>query len=267
MSWAGLGGDAVRLMPSEVESDRFGLSVARVVVGADAVADPELAGAVRARLTEVVRAADEDLLIIRWPAAEVLLGAAVAASGREIIPADVLTYWEVPARQLVAPGEAGELSARPLAAADSAARAALRQVVADSFAGYGNHYTANPLLDPELALAGYLDWAERSLIANPADVVLLTAGEQPVGIATLQHDGDDLEILLAGIIGAAQGRGLYGHLLAGVGAEAVRRGCSRVIISTQVHNVRVQRAWVRAGFKPYAAVTTVHAMRPGLLRG
>lgn len=265
MSWSGLSGDAVRLTPSAVESERFGLSVARVVVGADAAADPELAPAVRARLTEVVRDATEDLLIVRWPAHQVLFGATVAAAGRAIIPADVLTYWEVPAASLTAPGDSGTLTVGPLTAADGAALAALRQVVADSFAGYGNHYTADPLLDPELALTGYMDWAERSLAADPSNVVLLAAGDRPLGIATLQQDGDDLEILLAGIVGASQGRGLYGHLLAGVGAEAMRRRCSRVIISTQVHNVRVQRAWVRAGFKPYAAVTTVHAVRAGLL--
>ncbi len=265
MSWAGLGGDTVRLAPSAVETKRFGLSVARVVVGAGAVADPTQAQAVRARLTAVVRDAIEDLLIVRWPAQDVLFGAAVAASGRAIIPADVLTYWEVPADLLATPPEPGRLQAGPLVVADAAARSALQQVVSDSFAGYGNHYTANPLLDPKLALAGYLDWAERSLVHNPADVVLLTDDESPVGIATLQRDGEDLEILLAGIVGASQGRGFYGHLLAGIGAEAVRRGCARVIISTQAHNVRVQRAWVRAGFKPYAAVTTVHAVRPGLL--
>ena len=49
-----------------------------------------------------------------------------------------------------------------------------------------------------------------------------------------------------------------------VGSEhfnELRRGLPRVIISTQVSNVRVQRAWVRAGMKPFAAVTTLHVAR------
>lgn len=271
MSWAGLSGGTVELRPSTVESDRFGLSVARVVVGFDAAADNVSSAGrvpdVASRLTAVLRAASEDLLIVRWPAQHVQLGAAAAASGRAIIPADMLTYWEVPADRLAsntAPGGPG-LVATPAVVASAEVRRALADVIADSFNGYGNHYTANPLLDAELALLGYLDWADRTLCANPSDVVLLTEDDRTLGIATLEQDGRDLEILLAGVVSASQGRGLYGRLVTGVGQEALRRGCDRVIISTQAHNVRVQRAWVRAGFKPFAAVTTVHAVTAGLL--
>jgi GNAT superfamily N-acetyltransferase len=67
------------------------------------------------------------------------------------------------------------------------------------------------------------------------------------------------------MISAAQGRGRYAVLLAACAAEAHRRGLSRLIISTQVHNVRVQRAWARLGLRPFAAIETVHAVRRNLL--
>jgi hypothetical protein len=209
--------------------------------------------------------APEELLIVRWPTRMVTLGAAAAASQRAIIPADVLMYWEVPASQLqpdpVALTERSLRTAVPTGA-DPATRRALKHVVRDSFRDYGNHYTANPRLDRELALAGYVDWATRSLAEDPEDVVLLMHGDEPVGVATLTvgGGGDDLEILLAGLTGVTQGQGWYHHLLAGVGDQARARGCTRVIISTQAHNLRVQRAWARAGFRPFGAVTTVHAM-------
>lgn len=265
MSWEDLSGGGVRHSPSPLESARFGLGVARVVVGDDVPTAADAAD----DLTRILSTAPEPLLIVRYPARLAALGAAAAASNRRILPTDVLTYWEIPAGQLrldetVAaadgcvvrvPERAGE---RELQALDA--------VVVDSFRGYGNHYTANPMLDAALALEGYREWATRSLRDNPADVVLLEQNSQVVGVATLEQspDGDDLEILLAGLVGNAQGRGWYAHLLGGIGQVARQRGCARVVISTQVHNVRVQRAWARAGFKPYAAVTTLHAVATSL---
>lgn len=257
MSWAALAGQGIRRWTSRLEGDRFGLTVARVVIGADTT-DVEAVGN---ELVSVLDSATEDLVIARWPAHLTRLGAAAASSRRRVIPADMLTYWEVPAADLGAHGDGGLARGlsilRPTSPSEDV-EAAIEQVVRDSFRGYGNHYTANPALDPELALAGYLEWAVSAFRADPGNVVILREGAEPVGVATLSQDGDDLEIELAGLTGAAQGRGLYGPLLAAVGQVAVERGLGRVIISTQVHNVRVQRAWVRAGMKPFAAVTTVH---------
>lgn len=260
MSWDALQGDVVTHAASALESDRFGLTIGRVVVGQQASE-----ASCSQTLTALLDTAAEELLIVRWPTHMMTLGAAVAASQRAIIPADVLMYWEVPTDELRPPSAAvvglGLVTAVPTEA-DSATRAALEHVVRDSFRDYGNHYTANPRLDRELALAGYLDWATRSLTEDPQNVVLLLHWDEPVAVATLTvgGGGGDLEILLAGLTGTTQGRGWYQHLLAGVGEQARARGCNRVIISTQAHNVRVQRAWSRAGFRPFGALTTVHAM-------
>ena len=81
----------------------------------------------------------------------------------------------------------------------------------------------------------------------------------------VDESAGEAEILLAGLTSAAQGRGLYPLLLKAVGQQAMARGCPRVTISTQAHNIRVQRAWAKAGFRPFAAITTVHAMTPGVL--
>jgi ribosomal protein S18 acetylase RimI-like enzyme len=143
----------------------------------------------------------------------------------------------------------------------------VRGIVRASFRDYGNHYTANPLLDRSAALAGYEDWAVRSLVSDPGNVLVLTDGGEPIGMATLEpgSDGDHLEILLAGLVPAAQGRHLYDGLLDGCERAALARGATRVVISTQVHNVRVQRAWARHGLRPFAAIETVHLVRRELL--
>ena len=67
------------------------------------------------------------------------------------------------------------------------------------------------------------------------------------------------------MISAAQGRGIYAHLLAEVERRAAERGAAEVVISTQGHNVRVQRVWARYGFEPVHAMLTVHLVRPELL--
>jgi ribosomal protein S18 acetylase RimI-like enzyme len=145
--------------------------------------------------------------------------------------------------------------------------AIVREVVRSSFRDYGNHYTANPLLDPAAALAGYEDWAVRSLRSDPGNVLVMMEGGAPIGMATLEPgaDGNHCEILLAGLVPAAQGRRLYDGLLEGCERAAAARGATRIVISTQVHNVRVQRAWARHGLRPFAAIETVHLVDRRLL--
>lgn len=74
-----------------------------------------------------------------------------------------------------------------------------------------------------------------------------------------------VEILLAGVVPHAQGRGMYPHLLAAMEDWALDEGAEAVVISTQGHNTRVQRAWSRYGFEPVHSLVTAHLVRPELL--
>jgi len=258
VTWDSLRGDGVTITASPLDSNRFGLSVGRVVVGTDTTDS----AAAASDLARVLQTATEEVLIVRWPSALVGLGAAAAASGREIITADVLTYWEVPPHELTAgtPDDPG-IEILPAPRADAASRQAIADVVTSSFRDYASHYAANPLLDPQLALAGYVEWAESCLSDAGKDVLLLTRDRRPLGVATLQAGSEgDLEILLCGLAAEAQGQGLYQLLLHGVARFALTHEHRRIIISTQAHNVRAQRVWARAGLRPFAAVTTVHAV-------
>lgn len=258
MAWDGLKGEGVRQWASDAESTRFGLAIGRVVVGYDSPASAALEQELRTTIAE----APEELLVVRYPSSLSRLGAVIGDTGRRILPVDVLTYWEVSAETLAtAPGGVDPSLQVVSGEVTEAAREALKTVLVDSFCGYGNHYTANPALDPELALAGYLEWAMGAFDRDPHNAILLTHDGAPVGASTLTEGDGHLEIELAGMIGTSQGQGWYRVLLAGIGREALRRGLSSVIISTQVSNIRVQRAWVRAGMKPFAAVTTLHVLR------
>jgi len=266
MAWDDLTGTGVKLTSSPVETARFGVSIGRLTVGCDLPATEAALDAIGPAVVDGLAQSPDDVVVVRYPARAIRLGAVVAASDRDVIPAGALTYWGVAANAVDATHR-GELSVVPATQLDGSAADVLDTLIIDSFAGYGNHYLANPLLDRAAALAGYQDWARHSLSGERDAFVLLDA-ETPIGMATLAGSRDGrshLEVLLAGLVPKAQGRGSYAVLLEGCAAEARRRGLARLIISTQVHNVRVQRAWARFGLRPFTAVETVHAVRPGRL--
>lgn len=267
MSWDSLGGAEVSHEPSPAESARFGLRMARLTVGRAVAGDDAVVGST---VTALLARSVDDVVVVRYPAERLGLAAAPARSGRDVLAAGSLTYWAAPVEEVAAGHGApdADLAVRTLAELRAGA-GVLDDLVADAFSSYGNHYAADPLLDAEAALAGYQEWARSSAERSPDDALVLLLDGRPVGMATVvesQAPGEHLEVLLAGLRTSAQGRGLYGTLLAAVAQAARDRGARRLVISTQSHNVRVQRAWVRAGLRPVAAVETLHAVRRGLVR-
>ena len=262
MSWDQLLEPGVMVRNSPLETERFGYSTIRVTIGPGPVDVGHL-------LTTIESLA-ADVLVVRYDAARLELASAFARSGRAVLPAGTLTYWEKPV-SVTEPSRPTAPSDIEVVAADTMdaemVSALVQKIVRASFQDYGNHYLANPLLDPSAALAGYQDWAVRSLDANPGNVLVLTDRREPIGLATLESGADagHLEILLAGLVPAAQGRRLYVSLLDGCERLAAERGARRMVISTQVHNVRVQRAWARHGLRPFAAIETVHLVDRKLL--
>jgi GNAT superfamily N-acetyltransferase len=259
MSWDQLLRPGVVVCDSPVETERFGCSIERVTIGRGPI-DVD-------RLVALIQERSADVLIVRYDAARLEVPGALARSPRALVAAGALTYWEkaVSGDEQRTPSK---LDVRPADALDLKKVSMLvREIVRASFSDYGNHYTANPLLDDSAALSGYEDWAVRSLMGDPGNVLVMWDKREPIGLATLESGADagHLEILLAGLVPAAQGKGLYGGLLDACESLAEARGAQRLIISTQVHNVHVQRAWARHGLRPFAAIETAHLIERDLL--
>jgi ribosomal protein S18 acetylase RimI-like enzyme len=257
VSWQSLvSGRSVTVRDSPLESERFGLTFSRIEVPLGVSDDSALGG-----VQTAVRESEADIVVLRYPAARVGWYAQLLASGRDLISADTLTYWRLEVgRGRPSVADAGVATA----SAEELDESLVGDLVADMFAGYGNHYLANPLLAPGDALAGYVEWAQRSVQHDTA--IALTRGDEGVvGLATLEMSPGTSEIQLAGIRQRFQRHGLYAHLLAGCERAAGEQGAGELVISTQAHNAQVQRAWTRFGFEPVGTVLTVHAVRPGLL--
>ncbi|MEQ4717330.1 GNAT family N-acetyltransferase [Nonomuraea sp. B19D2] len=245
MSWQDvMEARAVRAQESPLESARFGRSVERLTVAAGSETP------LRAVL-EAVQDSTADVVILRYPAEHVGWFAELAGLGRTALFADCLVYWRLRA------GEGRPPEPQPrLRTAWLTGPAEVEALVGDIFAAYGNHYMANPLFDVAAALEGYQEWALRSAVEGSC--LALSDESRVLGIATLEDTDPRTEILLAGVVSDAQGRGLYAHLLKGVEDHVLDRGAKEVVISTQAHNTRVQRAWARYGFEPVQTLVTVH---------
>jgi hypothetical protein len=254
VSWQELvGAEDVQLRRSPFEQDRFGVSVDRMVV-------PGTRPPALARVCEIVRSSEADVVVLRYPAERIDLFAELVGTGRDPVLADTLVYWRLRTGEGRRPVPDPSLET---ALAPGLPQDVVADLVADVFADYSNHYLANPLFEPRLALDGYVDWATRS-VTRGAPVVTSREG-RPIAFATLDRQGDHVEVELAGVRTSEQGGGVYGHLFAGVEDVAVAEQVPEVLISTQAHNTGVQRAWARYGLEPVATYLTVHLVRPGLL--
>ena len=141
---------------------------------------------------------------------------------------------------------------------------ALLELVPQIFGESISHYRANPLFDKDAALSGYQEWVSASLSGDRV-VCIADALLRPLGFLTLTTAGQRAELLLGGVAAVARRRGGFTAAFTKAAQIARAAGCDSVVGPTHVANVGTQRAFFAAGFRPVAATTTVHAVRPGLL--
>lgn len=260
MSWGGTRGGAVDIASSASETARFGHAVERLTVRYDWEAQYTRAQ-LGERLRELLDASSAQTIILRYPSDAQFVPQELGDHCRQLYPAGTLLYWEHAGKTATRHDDVLALQS-PEITTDALSQILL--IVADAFDGYINHYSANPLIAPDAITAGYLEWAKSTVLHPQNRVFIVSDGSRPTGVAIVEcaDDGSHWEIQLAGIIVDAQGRGHYSRLVDAVLSTAHGLDVPRVVISTQAHNTRVQRAWVRLGFKPYAAIDTIHLVRP-----
>lgn len=241
----------ITVTPSDVESRRFGVRVARVGIGDEGrvVAD---------EIRQALADARCDVAIIRSDSDDAATAAELASvAGFRAIHADTLIYW-----QGVTAGISIDEDAQRFGDADAAAAGAL---VEEIFADYRNHYTANPLFDASLVAPGYAEWTEH-LVRTGGSALTIRADGADVGVSVIDWSPPTPDIKLAGVVAAARGGAHYRPLLLWSAREAARRGFESIMISTQATNVRVMRVWAGLGWKPTRTIETFHLIAEHRLR-
>ena len=233
------------LARSAPDSARFGLDVWRAT---RLEADP----------LPALLASAADVAIYRLPVGGSQQVRALGGRGFDVIDAGVLVYYTVDLRRHVprAPTNT-DVDFTPAAPADDDALAAL---VDASFDGYASHYFANPLFAPELALAGYREWAlahragarTASWVARRAGRIVAFACCEADAAAGIANGG------IYGVLPSESGSGLFGDLIRHTQRHYAALGFTEMRMSTKVDNFAVQKVWAREGYHLYAAYDTLH---------
>jgi len=237
--------DRPRFALSPLEEERFGVRTMRVN-SFERAALPALLAFCRANAV--------GLVIARCPSEDVASAQALEESGGRLM--DTLLYYSL------------ELAKKPQAALPARLRLAraeevepLVAIAAESFRGYRGHYHADPRLERAACDATYIDWVRRSVLDGKVAEAVYTCEIEGslAAFATLRANSpEEGEGVLFGVAPWAQGRGIYADLIR-AGIEWCRaRGMARMVVSTQVTNLAVQKVWVRQGFEPSGSYFTFH---------
>lgn len=243
---------------SELDCARFGLEVYR---SQQAILPLDVKGTIASMVRMGV-----DILILRVEAGELRTPQSLTSDAYEVIYADSIVYYSIklPLHKDHSVQEKQDLVfIRPAETTDCEG---VELVALDSFTDYRSHYAASPsLFDPNSVVAGYAQWATDHIRhmsrARPAFVA--TKNAKVVGFLTCATNpsGKSLEVLLNAVSSTQRRQGIYSRLLHAALAHAQRIGCQELLISTQLSNIAVQRAWTRLGLSITNAMDTYHVRK------
>jgi len=233
---------------SQVDSDRFGVVVGRAFASGEYPVEHILADC---------QAQSVKMLILRCKTEDTASVHAFEKRGARLM--DTLVYYKRSLRKGELPAELKPNVIRPVVDADLSE---LGPLVQQTFSGYRGHYHADELLDPAKCDEGYAEWALKMCINRDANTDVLI-GEHPAGVvagfATLRMNSpEEGEGVLFGVHPCAQGRGMYWSFMVKALEWCGQRGASRMVVSTQITNLSVQKVWTRMGFELFSSYYTFH---------
>lgn len=235
---------------SPLEEARFGVRTVRV----NGVARAHVPA-----LLDFCRANAVRFVIARCPTSDLDAAQALEEAGGRLM--DTLIYYgfELARKERVAPPQRVRLAREEEVET-------LMAIAEESFRGYHGHYHADPRLERAACDAAYTSWVQRSVLdRDVADSVYACElerdgrGKELAAFATMRaRSREEGEGVLFGVAPWAQGRGIYADLIL-AGVDWCRaRGMTRMVVSTQITNLAVQKVWVRQGFEPTGAYYTFH---------
>ncbi len=232
---------------SQIDEEHFGIKTAKAL--ALKVHD----------IAEVLRFCHDnkvELLIARCLTKE--LNLVQVMEGLGFLLMDTLIYYLCNLKKNLPPEYTPEVNIRPLRAGEEKI---IKLISAETFKGYLGHYHADQRLDKAKCDEVYMDWAYRSCLSTKiADEVLVAEYDGKIGgFGTMRINSlDEGEGLLFAVAPSFQGKGIYRLLITGGMKWCIEQGCEKMVVSTQVTNVAVQKVWSRLGFEPNDSYYTLH---------
>ena len=244
-----------RLIPvvedSPVESERAGIRIGRLTCGVNtdwSAFDP----------AEAIRESDANLVIMRCSAAQVDVAQLLVDAGLRSWLADTLIYFALRVEHVPQP-DAGTTFDHL-----TGEEPELATIIADSFAGYRNHYSATKELRHIDIAKAYTDWTTRQAkTPNSSCFGLHDGAHNLVGFAVVDaRHGEFNEWTLSGVHPNARGRGFYSQIIRHIAQLTRDQGKAEVVTSTQTSNIPSMRGFCREGFLPTMSLNTFHIARP-----
>jgi GNAT superfamily N-acetyltransferase len=232
---------------SAIDEERFGVRIARA---------PRVARDRLPSILEFCRGHAAAMLIARCPVSDLPAAQAMEQEGFRLM--DTLVYYTCALSAAAFPTIDAAVSVRSIRPGEAAE---VVRVAAESFRGYQGHYHADPRLDPAHCDAAYASWAERSCASRELadDVLVADLDGRIAGFHTLRcNSREETEWVLGGVAPWARGRGVYQAIMVAGLRWGIARGVERMIISTAIANIAVQKVWTRLGFEPTHAFYTFH---------
>ena len=232
---------------SSIDEDRFGMRTARA---------PSVTMDTFPSVMDFCRTNDVILLIARTLTSELEVVQAMERAGFLLM--DTLVYYARYVTEEPIPSDPGQVPVRPVRPGEDEA---VRLVAAESFRGYYGHYHADERLDRTRCDEVYTSWAFCSCVSREvADEVLVADLDgSVVGFVTLRlNTPEEGEALVGGIAPSAQRRGVYQSFIINGMQWCRAKGATRMIVSTQITNIAVQKVWARLGFEFDHAYYTLH---------
>jgi hypothetical protein len=237
-----------KIVESFIESDRFGFRIARAT-------SCEWISESNQFQVEMMKS-DSEVIILRTK--DVKPESSFGYPEFSSVSAGTLTYWssiQNPSFPVLEP----DMTYVP--AKDSLDE--YLSIVEDSFSRYVNHYSYNSLFSAVSTTDAYIDWAKSRALSedkNSYSGIFRSAGKS-VGVITGYRELDVIEVELGGIRRNFQGQGLYGYMVGAFWESTSPRQSTRLVISTQIENTAVQKAWSRLNMRHEFDAHTTHFVR------
>jgi hypothetical protein len=232
---------------SKIDEERFGIRTAK----ASNVTTNSLPA-----VLDFCREHQVSFLIARSLTTEIKTAQAMEREGFQLM--DTLIYYS---RNLIKSPIPDHINQETIRFIKPGEEAMVKKIAAESFRGYMGHYHSDDKLDPVKCDQVYISWASRSCVdRNVADDVFIAeiAGSI-VGFATLKkNNSEEGEGVLFGILPSAQRLGVYRSFVIMGMHWCLSKTLTRMIFSTQITNIAVQKVWVRLGFEPTYSFYTFH---------